>query len=170
MWLSTVYGFFSAVCAKDEKGNPIPELMNVRARDEDHLQLLAARFPEFLGKCEIKESEHTDYRFRIIVDKTTWASVAAALVFDEDYTNFKSAVMKKQGPTEYEAALHRMWSVMYATQTKKYGAGIYSKRAFHHEPLLEELENEENESEEQEPKVAFLSDAENDKRLRGHRR
>jgi hypothetical protein len=92
--------------------------MMVRARVRAHLEALKNQFPEALGSCEIQESSHTDYAFRVFVDKPKWASVLAGLAEDVDYDNFKSAVARHMGDegAEYEHALHEVWAVMYALQ------------------------------------------------------
>jgi hypothetical protein len=69
----------------------------VRARLRGHLETLKMRFPESLGKCEIRESSGTDYAFRFFVDKPTWSHVVAELADETDYDNFKSEVARHQG-------------------------------------------------------------------------
>jgi hypothetical protein len=119
MWLFTTHGFFSAVCARQGDGRhggpPDPDRMMVRARVRAHLEALQARFPALLAGSEILESRHSDYRFRIFVEKSAWVEVVAALAAETDYDNFKSAVAEHQGPegAAYEQALHHVWDVMY---------------------------------------------------------
>lgn len=130
-WIFTRYGFFSAVCARKGAGkhsDPVdPNQVMVRARDKCHLELLRERFPE-LQPFAIHESQHSDYRFRLFCPKGTWAHVMCEIALDLDYDNFKSEV-KHYGKSgaKYEAALHRVWSVMYGVQTDRYGPGIYSR-------------------------------------------
>jgi hypothetical protein len=133
MWLFTKYGFFSAVCArkgkKGKKGKELdPNLFMIRARIQEHLEALIERFEE-LADCKIKNSNNTDYRFRIFVPKETWAVVMAALTLEIEYGNFKSAVHATQPHEDggYTKKLHDVWSVMYGLQTNNYGAGIYSR-------------------------------------------
>ena len=124
MWLFTKYGFFSVVCARQgdgSYGNPVDTgRMMVRARASEHLENLKARFPEQLGGCEIKKTEHTDYACRLFVEKAVWVTIAAELAEETDYYNFKSAVSKHQGPkgTEYGNRLHEVWDVMLKLQKR----------------------------------------------------
>jgi len=120
MWLFSKYGFFSAVCTKEN-----PEELKVRARDVDHLRELKKNFP-MLAPFEISESPKADYRCRMIVPKAIWTKVCEALAEDIDYDNFKSGVAAHRGRDAYEHALHEIWSVMYGVQVRKYGQGIYA--------------------------------------------
>ena len=122
MWIFTKHGFFSAVCARQgngRHGQPIdPDRIMVRARLRSHLPALKARFPEFLGECDIQESGGTDYAFRIFVQKPIWSKVIAELAEETDYDNFKSEVARHQGSSgaAYEQSLHAVWSVMNKLQ------------------------------------------------------
>ncbi len=73
MWLSTKYGFFSAVCAREAdgpSGDPIDATrITVRARVRQHLEALQKRFPDLLGKNRILDYVGTDYAYRIFVPK-----------------------------------------------------------------------------------------------------
>jgi hypothetical protein len=61
MWVFTLYGFYSVVCARNQDG----------AATEHHLATLQGRFTE-LADYSIRETPDTDYRFRIIVPKARW--------------------------------------------------------------------------------------------------
>jgi len=125
MWIFTRYGFFSAVCAREgtgEHGRPIdPDRIMVRARVQSHLLALKQRFPDLLGRCEIREFSATDYAFRIFVQKSQWTLVLAGLAEDIDYENFKSEVARHQGKdgAAYEQSLHAVWSVMHRLQADR---------------------------------------------------
>jgi len=114
MWLFTRYGFFSAtVSALD------PGAMQVRARDRDHLERLIERFPDELGALKILETTDSDYRFRLIVKRSEWPTLAARLAEDVDYGNFKSDAAKRFGSkSKYVRALHEVWGVMYGLQAR----------------------------------------------------
>ena len=122
MWLFTQYGFYSSVCARQgEGGHDQPVDVNrimVRCRLRSHLDALKERFPILLGDCEIRESPHADYAFRIFVEKAVWSKVLVALNEEMDYDNFKSKVARHQGSAgaDYEHALHEVWSVMNRLQ------------------------------------------------------
>jgi hypothetical protein len=134
MWIFTRHGFISCTCAqkRDAKGKPMPgvtdtELFMVRARLRQHLERIqdAGFIPH---DAPIIETEHNDYRFRVLLAKADFVEMTMMLAADVDYPNFKSEVMRKEGATEYERALHKVWSSMYAVQTAATGPGIYSGR------------------------------------------
>ena len=108
MWLFTKYGFFSAV--KD----PRDKMIVVRSREVSHLQTLKDRFD--IDKYEITTSTDSDYFCRIRLPHRVWNEVVKELSAEIDYPNFKSAVLKEQGKTDYEHALHEVWGVMADTQ------------------------------------------------------
>ncbi len=116
------YGFFSAVCARqeDEKYGQVldPDRIMVRARVRGHLEVLKERFPDMLGQCDIHAFIGTDYAFRIFVDKLVWSQVLSELAEETDYDNFKSEVAHHQGShgAAYEHSLHEVWSVMHRLQ------------------------------------------------------
>jgi hypothetical protein len=122
MWLFTKYGFFSAVCARKGDGRhgqpPDPNRVMVRARMRQHLDRLKARFSDKFADCDVTETTTTDYRYRLFVAKPLWSQVLAELSGEMDYDNFKSEVARFQGSAgaDYEAALHKVWSVMNRLQ------------------------------------------------------
>lgn len=125
MWIASVHGFFSVACARQgngAKGNPPdPNRLMVRARVKSHLNALKERFPKELGGCKMHESPFADYRYRIFVSKEVWKEVAAKLVEEIDYDNFKDAVALKQGNEDasYAFALHKTWAVMQRLQHRE---------------------------------------------------
>lgn len=122
MWIFTRHGFFSAVCARQgrgEAGQPVdPERIMVRARVRGHLEALKRRFPDLLGQCDVQTFAGSDYAFRIFIAKPVCCQMLAELGRETDYDNFKSEVSEHQGPAgeAYEHALHDVWSVMYRLQ------------------------------------------------------
>jgi hypothetical protein len=122
VWLFTKYGFYTFVCAEQGDGGKHGRSIDlgrimVRCRLRQHLEALQARFPDLAG-CEIMESLHADYAYRIFVDEPVWSQVLAGLNEEMDYDNFKSEVARHQGPkgAAYERALHEVWSVIYRLQ------------------------------------------------------
>lgn len=124
MWLFTKYGFFSAVQAKAGNGKsrtPDPGKVMVRARREEHLKALLERFRPFdmVMGVRIRHTADTDYAYRIILPVAVWSEMCAILA-DEcgEYANFKDEVKHTLGAvdSDYLAALHAIWSVMYRTQ------------------------------------------------------
>jgi hypothetical protein len=122
MWIFTKYGFYSAVCARQGDGGhgqPVdPNKIMVRARLRKHLDAHKNRFPDLLGKSDIKEFAGTDYAFRIFVDKSVWSQVLVGLNEDMNYDNFKSEVaqLQERDGAAYEHSLHEVWSVMNRLQ------------------------------------------------------
>lgn len=106
MWLATTEGFYSVIRWHDGR-------MCVRARQADDLKRLRAIVPA-LSKTEV--SPGRDYRYRCFCTVDEWAAGAEALARTIDYGNFKSAVLKKQGRTKYESALHSVWSIFSRLQ------------------------------------------------------
>ena len=90
----------------------------VRARVRAHLEALKNRFPDLLGRCEVREFAGTDYAFRIFIAKSVWSQVLRGLAEETDYDNFKSEVARYQGEAgaAYERSLHDVWAVMYKLQ------------------------------------------------------
>lgn len=95
MWLVTTYGFFSVVAHRDE-----PDKVLIRARSRGDLENLCelgadspgdANSGEFAAD-EIIELDDADYRYRLIVERSSWEQVASRLVAEIDYPNFKDAV------------------------------------------------------------------------------
>jgi hypothetical protein len=106
MWLFTIYGHFSVVCARGTKGQVDPNMLMVRSRDRQALYKLKRRFSL---KQPVREFEGTDYQFRIFLPKETFADVAAALVEQLDYDNFKGAVQARATEAEYLATLYKVY-------------------------------------------------------------
>jgi len=104
-------------CGKDKKGDVMPDTMMVRSRVYHHLNALQARFNLDIA---IVESDDTDYRYRFVIDKAQWTSMAFDLANEVDYGNFKGEVHEFQGRTrtEYQMALHDVWEVMWQLQMK----------------------------------------------------
>lgn len=96
MWIMTPYGFFSVVCAhatgpNAAYGEANPDLMQIRARNHNHLEALKSRFT---GLPEIDENSGTDYPCRIIAPRDDVLRVVATMAEYVDYTNFKNEAHK----------------------------------------------------------------------------
>ena len=110
MWLATTLGFYSAVLAQKPDGSRDPNLVMIRARDRNHLTALKKRFAAELRDCEILETSHTDYRWRIVCPKPVWVKCLAGFGENVDYGNFKDACARRHGHgSSYLDALHRVW-------------------------------------------------------------
>lgn len=110
MWLMTKHGFYSIVCAHDDKGQPHKNLMMIRARKKEHLE----RIMEYSGALgDIVETDNTDYPYRIIADRDVVVPLAGRLMDEVDYSNFKKAAAAPTGTpgdAAYQTFLHSVWA------------------------------------------------------------
>ena len=124
MWLCTRYGFFSVVCAR-EGDRPTaqvdPSRLMVRARSRKHLEALKASHP-FLHDLPIVESGDTHYPFRIFVMKGIFASIAAGLVDEIDYDNFKNEARALRD-SKFNAFLSETWTNSLRLEDNPKGGG-----------------------------------------------
>jgi hypothetical protein len=84
VWICFNDAFVSAVQSWDN-----PKQLIVRARQRQHLQRL---FP----KARIEETVRNDYRFRVRVNKRTFADAVAKRAMAIDYGNFKDSVADRR--------------------------------------------------------------------------
>lgn len=119
MWLTSVLGTFSIVQAGVDPGRrpSAARKLMVRARVRRHLELLQRDHPS-LRRYPIIESEPgRDYKWRIIVPRTTFARVVAAMVTGIRYGNFKGACAASPDlDPAYVDALHSVWAVFRRLQ------------------------------------------------------
>ncbi len=117
MWLFTRYGFYSIASADKPDGSLDPDSLMIRSRVLAHLQNLKARFPA-LKDADVLVTPDRDYRYRVIVSKSDWAEAVVELVREQEWANFKSEAARHQGilGSDYLAALHETWAVMYRLQ------------------------------------------------------
>lgn len=102
MWLFTVHGFFSIV----KKG----DLFHVRSREKHDLENLRELVA---GLPAVQDSfKHSDYPFRLLLDKGQKNAVITALGDSIDYPNFKSAVGVKPGQQDKLGKYHEIWAAM----------------------------------------------------------
>jgi hypothetical protein len=121
MWVFTLYGFYSVVCARNQDGTKAgTNKLIVWARVRHHLETLQGRFSELVG-YSIRETPDTDYRYRIIIPKARWKEVVAQMVEELSYGNFKDEAARSLGVGErdYIHALHDVWSRLYDLQQQK---------------------------------------------------
>lgn len=100
MWICTKFGFFSVV-------QKLPGHYHVRARCRQDLVNLLARFREDQGlagrrapRIKIHRTEPADYRFRIVVTRHQWLSLAPAIFDSVTYHNFKDFIARS--PEQYD--------------------------------------------------------------------
>lgn len=105
MWLATKYGFYSIV--KDKNQN----IFKIRARRKKDLLNL-------FSENEIHESEHTDYRFRVIKDQTGLNDFFNK-INDIDYENFKGHIAESPDQSDKLKAYGKFWQAMYDYQEKQ---------------------------------------------------
>jgi hypothetical protein len=96
--------FFVSIVKKGGEGE-----WQVRARARRHLQNLME-----LANLDraIIASTHSDYAYRIIVNAQELHQLFAAMEGSIRYSNVKAAVARVPGEEKYEAAMHRVWSIM----------------------------------------------------------
>ena len=119
MWISSVVGTFSVVQASPEPGKRpgAPRKLMVRARVRKHLELLQRDHPSLRRYPIIRSEPGRDYAFRMIVPRTTFARVMAALVSSIAYGNFKGACEASPDlDPAYNTALHDVWAVFRRLQ------------------------------------------------------
>lgn len=118
MWVFTLNGFLSAV--EERRGEHRGEIV-VRAREASALEALREVAPTL---TETAVSSDSDYRYRAWTGREAWAQALAELARRVSYSNYKSAVLERQGRSRFEAALHEVWQVMGRTQPLgPYGQG-----------------------------------------------
>jgi hypothetical protein len=117
MWIFTRYGFYSVACASKPDGSIDHATVMVRARCISHLEQLQRRLAELSG-AEIVTFTKRDYRYRIIVPESVWATILVQLAGEQTWSNFKDEAARFQGAegAKYVRALHEVWRVMYGLQ------------------------------------------------------
>lgn len=95
MWVVSRYGFFSAVCHRDDE-----EQVLVRARSREDLENLCELAKGWVREPDVKafeadqiiEMSNADYRYRLIVSADGWREICIAMCDEMDYPNFKNAI------------------------------------------------------------------------------
>ena len=119
MWISSVVGTFSVVEAGPEPGRRpgAPRKLMVRARVRKHLELLQRDHATLRRYPIIKSEPGRDYAFRMIVPRTTFARVMAAMAAGIDYGNFKARCSASPDlDPAYVDALHSVWAIFRKLQ------------------------------------------------------
>ncbi|HEV2326444.1 MAG TPA: hypothetical protein VGS10_21075 [Terracidiphilus sp.] len=121
MWVFTRYGFVSIACASKHDGSVDEARVMVRARLREHLENLCERFPNSeMAKVPILNDAGTDYRFRVVIPKSEWATILNELALEQTWTNFKNEASRfarlKKTSSSYVDALHDVWQVMARLQ------------------------------------------------------
>lgn len=129
MWLFTPFGFVSVVAARLVENGKItrrldPDTLMIRARSVAHLEALQERYPT-LRAFDVRTNRATDYHARLIVPKPVWVGVAAQMMSEIDYGNFKSEC-SLHGKGGYVSALHSVWSIMFRMQKR-----LHPKTGYH---------------------------------------
>jgi hypothetical protein len=127
MWLFTTHGFYSVV-----EHHQIKDRLLIRARKREHL---AALFVD----DKIKHTPERDYHWRVELWKDEWELVLMRLNDGLNYTNFKGAVFRKEGGTDYEHALHRVWAIMEALQPQDRQRLLYKMDGLPEQGYADEL-------------------------------
>jgi hypothetical protein len=131
MWIFTVYGFYSVVDARRLRSSPSKDdPMVVRARVRKHLVALRDVCGHIPGVSEaaIVRTGGKDYLYRMPLRRDAAAACMAYLMEANIASNFKGACLQAVRDhnldAKYEAALHRVWEIMYSIQPR---GGCYDK-------------------------------------------
>jgi hypothetical protein len=118
MWIFSVLGFYSIACGRKGDGSLDPDTVMVRARRKQHLENIRKRFPA-VSKSKIICTSNCDYRYRIVIPKSTWIGILSELAEEQTWSNFKDEVSRRQPPGDsaYVRALHDVWWTMLNLQT-----------------------------------------------------
>jgi hypothetical protein len=108
MWIVTNKSFLSVVEEKSDKTKFV-----VRARIKGDIE---AFFED--PSMKVIETNNSDYRFRVFVDKSFFKMKIMKEINSIDYDNFKDSVKSAERKTWYT----RIWSVMFDVQESLYGA------------------------------------------------
>ncbi|MCB0858831.1 MAG: hypothetical protein KDB57_12035 [Solirubrobacterales bacterium] len=111
MWLVTDRGFYSVV----DKGEP-GGMLCVRSRVREDLESLCRLDSMESYSDSIRESDYSDYRFRIFVARGDWEKAASVLASEIDYDNFKNAVADRQGSAR-ASIYSSVWSALRRLQS-----------------------------------------------------
>lgn len=114
MWIFTNNAFFSIVEDRDNI-----DMVVVRARVQGDLQRA------FGNDHEIIESEDSDYRFRVFLDREYVANTIKNNVMNIDYDNFKNSIDKDDKTRK--SYYHDVWDVMNRWQEGVFGGSWISK-------------------------------------------
>jgi hypothetical protein len=117
MWIFATYGFYSIGCARKHDGSLDTRTVMIRARCKNHLAALKKRFAS-LTDAEILVTPVNDYRYRLIVPKSTWAVVLVEMTEEQEWSNFKREAALRGGKRgdAYVVALHDVWETMRRLQ------------------------------------------------------
>lgn len=107
MWLFSKAGFISVVKHRDQPG-----MVMVRARLKEDIEAIRTLLDES-DATAWQVTPDADYRFRLVCSQKAFAAVAAKLVSQIDYDNFKNAV---HGNPVRDRAYMRCWSAMNEAQ------------------------------------------------------
>lgn len=115
MFLCTQLGFFSAT-QLEEDGRSIV----ICACNEQHLSALKLRFASLLYPYKIIETKLVDYRYRIIVNRDVWVTIARCLAAEINYSDFKYAQSERNYDNRYEEFLCtvRVEAIKMQTETE----------------------------------------------------
>ena len=132
MFIYTIYGMFSVASLRSgdgKPGNPIdPQKVMVRARTRGHLESLLQRFPTVdPHSSEIIESQKSDYRARIVLDKRQWGFMLVDLTDEISYDKVKPAMhaagvdgLRDDGPINYDALIMAAFMEGQVAQDRAY--------------------------------------------------
>jgi hypothetical protein len=111
MWIVMNDSYVSIVEDRTNEQNVV-----VRARVREDLENLFA-----VNASDIIETDNSDYRFRLFLDRKFVADIVRQRIETIDYDNFKNSVKEPWRKQAYT----KIWQVMYEVQSKMYGIGSW---------------------------------------------
>ncbi len=133
MWLFTEQGFYSVVQNRYDD-----RVLLVRARLRGDLERLRTKEPR-LGPTLVEEG--SDYRFRALIPREAFAELAASLVRELAYDNFKRRVKEVDGSGRSEV-YGEVWSTMYLAQEAEREQEMAARRAAATDADFEKVDGE----------------------------
>jgi hypothetical protein len=106
-------GFYSAV---EDRADP--NVLVVRARARSDLVALQKFISEFEEPGKVVKGGGTDYPFRMRMSRGAWDHALVQMAERIDYTNFKNAVLQRQGQ-ERAHVYARIWGALLALEPRE---------------------------------------------------
>jgi hypothetical protein len=111
MWIFTVHGFLSAVCARRDNGTIDRSRVVVRARCAAHLEAILQDAGLGGEDTRVAYTPRRDYAYRVVLSREDFGDLLATLVSHIDYDNFKDACQRVHpDDAPYQHWLHGIWS------------------------------------------------------------
>ena len=107
MWIFTRDGFYSAVWDRECQGD---EVM-IRAQCRDDLCRLVKKLSGYCDESQIDEKRHSEYRFRVKVNKQAWSAYVADSALQVDYSSVKKNILPDMDAIRKDA-YYQVWEAI----------------------------------------------------------